>query len=147
MDNEERVISDTGSSFAAKIAAAATLWALVDRAQKAIETFKVEARKQGAPANQSVVHFNGDGMSQCKVVFPGPQVVLSPGFDEAEARKQLGPFFDVIFQTVTTLRSSDPAATAGFPPDVVRYLATITTLKPSTPRVSLATLPGVEEVK
>lgn len=147
IDQERRVINDPNAPLPAKIAAAAVLWELIDSATKALEPFKAEVRVAAQASRGPVVTFNGDGMSQCKVVLPGPTLRLTEDFNEDAARKALGPFYDSLFETKVQLRNPDPTHIASFPPNVTSYIATVTTLVPSTPRVSLRSLSGVEEVK
>jgi hypothetical protein len=147
IENERRVINDPNAPLPAKIAAAAVLWELIDAATKALEPFKTEVRAAAVATGQPVVSFNGTGMSQCKVVLPGPTLRLTDDFDPDEARKAVGFFFDNLFETRINLRNTDPAYTATFPPNITNYIAKVTTLIPSTPRVSLRSLSGVEEIK
>lgn len=147
IDQETRVINDPSAPLPDKIAAAAVLWDFIDRSTKVLERFKAEVRVAAAESKLPVVTLNGTGMSQCKVVFPGPTLKLNDPFDAAAARRVLGPFFDPIFETHVTLRSNDPNTITPFPPNVAVYMAGVTTLVPSTPRVSLKMLPGVEEVR
>lgn len=147
IDQERRVINDPNAPLPAKIAAAAVLWELIDAATKALEPFKTEVRAAAGAMGQPVVSFNGTGMSQCKVVLPGPTLRLTEEFNEETARRILGGHFDSLFETKVQLRNNDPAYIATFPPNVTNYIANVTTLTPSTPRVSLRSLSGVDEVK
>lgn len=147
IDQERRVINDPNAPLPAKIAAAAVLWELIDAATKALEPFKTEVRAAAVAMGQPVVSFNGHGMSQCKVVLPGPTLRLTDDFNVDAARKGVGLFFDNLFETKVQLRNNDPAYIATFPPNVTNYMASVTSLVPSTPRVSLRSLSGVEEIK
>lgn len=147
IDQQRRVINDPNAPLPAKIAAAAELWELIDSATKALEPFKTEVRAAAVAHGQPVVSFNGTGMSQCKVVLPGPTLRLTDDFNVDAARKALGSSFDNLFETKVQLRSVDPTYVASFPPYIALYMASVTTLVPSTPRVSLRSLSGVEEIK
>lgn len=147
IDQQRRVINDPDAPLPAKIAAAAELWELIDSATKALEPFKAEVRAAAVATGQPVVSFNGTGMTQCKVVLPGPTLRLNDNFVEEAARKALGSFFDNLFEVRAHLGVTDPTYVATFPPNVTTYMAKITTLVPSTPRVSLRALSGVEEVQ
>jgi hypothetical protein len=147
IDPERRVINDPNAPISDKIAAAAVLWELIDAATKALEPFKAEVRAVAVSSGQPVVTLNGTGMSQCKVVVPGPTLRLTEEFSVDGARRATGSFFDNIFDTKVTLRNPDPSYIATFPANVTVYVTNVTTLVPSTPRVSLRSLSGVEEIK
>ncbi len=147
IDQERRVINDPNAPLPAKIAAAAVLWELIELATKALEPFKNEVRAVAVATGQPVVTLNGNGMSQCKVVLPGPSLRLNDGVTEEGELTALGDLFPVIYETKLTLRNASPAFIAPFPPNIINHIATVTTLVPSTPRVSLRSLSGVEEVK
>jgi len=147
IDQERRVINDPNATFASKVAAAATLWELVESATKALNPFKTEVRALAVATGLPVASFNGEGMSQCRVVLPGPTLRLTEGFNPDDARKALGPLFDTLFETKVQLRHADPGFVATLPPNITTYMASVTELVPSTPRVSLRSLSGVEEVK
>lgn len=147
IDRERRVINDPNAPLPTKIAAAAVLWALIDDAKDVLEAFKASVRTVAVATGQTTVTLNGDGMSQCKVVLPGPSLKLNEDFREVTSRNVLGHYFDVLFETKVQLRNGDPSFIATFPAIVTNHMATVTTLVPSTPRVSLKSLAGVEEVK
>ena len=147
IDEQQRVINDPNAPLPAKIAAAAILWDLIDRATKVLEPFKAEVRAVAVATGQPVVSLNGTGMSQCKVVLPGPTLRLTDEFNVDAARKAVGGFYDNLFDTKVQLHNPDPSYVATFPTNVVVYINNVTTLVPSTPRVSLRSLSGVEEIK
>lgn len=147
IDHERRIINDPNAPLPAKIAAAAVLWELIDSASKALEPFKTEVRAVALVSRAPVVTLNGDGMSQCKVVFPGPTLKLNDGVTEEGERAVLGELFPALYEVRLQLRNNNPDFVASFPPNVSKHIATVTTLIPSTPRVSLRSLSGVEEIK
>lgn len=147
IDQQRRVINDPNAPLSSKIAAAAELWELIDSATKALEPFKNEVRAVALATGQPVVTLNGIGMSQCKVVLPGPTLRLNDGVTAYDELTALGDMFPVIYETKLMLRNASPAFIASFPPDITTHIASVTTLVPSTPRVSLRSLSGVEEIK
>lgn len=142
-----RVINDPNATIAAKIAVAAELWELINLATATLEPFKAEVRSIATPMGQPTVTLNGDGMTQCRVVLPGPTLKLNEGLDETQERLTLGEWFSPIYEVRLQLRSPNPNQFTTFPPWVGAHMATITTLTPSTPRVSLRHLLGVEEIR
>lgn len=144
---ETAVLTDPNAPLPAKIAAAAILWELIDECQKALEPFKQEVRAVALADGRTTVTLDGEGMSQCKVVVPGPSLRLQEGVTEASERAALGELFGTAYEVKLALRNTSPAFAATLPPAVQTHLATVTTLVANTPRVSLRTLPGVEQVK
>lgn len=140
-------INDPSAPLAAKVAAAAELWSLIDSCEAALEPFKKEVRELALATGKPVVTFEGDGLSQCKVVVPGPSLKLSPAATLEGERAALGELFNAIYEVRLSLRKADPTFLATFPPSVQAHISTVTALVENTPRVSLKSLPGVTPVK
>jgi hypothetical protein len=153
IDRELRVLTDPKSPTGAKIAAAATLWHIIEVATKALEPFKAEIRDIAAK-DPSLPHgkgtpsvtINGDGMAQVKVVFPGEHLKLLEGLQYATEREALKEYFDPLYKVRLELRNTSPNYLQGFPLDVRTHMAKVTAIVQQTPRVSLKSLQGVEEV-
>lgn len=144
---ELNVLTDTNAPLAAKVAAAAELWSLIDSCEAALEAFKKEVRGLALATGKPVVNFEGDGLSQCKVVVPGPSLKLSATATVESERAALGELFNALYEVKLALRKADPAFISTFPLSVQAHIATVTTLVENTPRVSLKSLPGVTPVK
>lgn len=144
---ETSIINDPGATIGAKVAAAAKLWQLVEDCQEVIEAFKTEVRKVAAAEGKPTVMINGEGLSQCKVVFPRPSLKLKEHLDIDNERAALGDLFDALFEVRIQLRKADPTFVATFPQSVQAHISNVTTLVTNPPRVSLMVLPGVEEIK
>jgi hypothetical protein len=139
-------LNDTAAPITAKVAAAAALWALIESAQEALEPFKREVRALAVASGESVVTLDGDGLTQAKVVVPGPSLKLTPAATVEGERLALGVLFNSIYEVKLSLRKADPTFIGTFPPEVQAHLAGVTDLVPNTPRVSLKSLPGVTPV-
>lgn len=140
------VINDTNAPLAAKVAAAAALWALIESAQEALEPFKGEVRALALAAGKSVLTLDGDGLTQAKVVVPGPSLKLTAAATVDGEKAALGDLFNAVYEVKLGLRKADPNFIGTFPPEVQAHLATVTDLVANTPRVSLKSLPGVTPV-
>lgn len=144
---ETAVLNDPSATLPSKIAAAAILWELIEECQRALEPFKQEVRAVAVADGRPTVTLDGAGLSQCKVVVPGPSLRLREGLSVEGERAALGELFDLVYEVKLNLRSTSPTAVATYPASVQAHLATVASLVPNTPRVSLKTLTGVEEVK
>lgn len=144
--SEIQVINDSAATLAAKIAAAATLWNLIEECEAAIKPFKDEVRLVAQQEGKPSVTFNGDGMTQCKVVLPGPTIKLKDGLSVEGERQALGELFNAVYEVKLSLRNASAAFIATLPLSVQTHLGYVATLVNSTPRVSLKSLPGVVEV-
>lgn len=133
--------------MATKIAAAARLWHLSEDIKAVLEHFKTEVRKVALETGKSVVTLDGEGLSQVKVIVPGPSLRLMDGLTVQGERDALGEWFNAVYEVKLNLRSANPAAVATFSPSVRSHMAEVTTLVENPPRVSLRHLQGVEEVK
>jgi len=140
-------INDPSAPMPAKIAAAAILWETIEQCEKVLETFKRDVRAVAVATGRPTVTLDGAGLSQCKVVVPGPSLRLREGLSVEGQRAALGELFDLVYEVKLNLRSTSPTAVATYPASVQAHLATVASLVPNTPRVSLKTLTGVEEVK
>jgi hypothetical protein len=140
-------INDPSAPMPAKIAAAAILWETIEQCEKVLETFKRDVRAVAVATGRPTVTLDGEGMSQCKVIVPGPSLRLREGTTEAGEREALGELFGTVYEVKLCLRSTSPMALSHLPPAVQAHLATVTDLVANTPRVSLKVLPGVEEVR
>jgi hypothetical protein len=143
---ETAVLNDPNASLPAKIAAAAILWELIEECHRTLEPFKRDVRAVAVADGRPTVTLDGEGMSQCKVVVPGPSLRLREGVTEAEERLALGELFGAVYEVKLVLRSTSPAVVANLPVSAQAHLATVTDLVPNTPRVSLKALPGVTPV-
>jgi hypothetical protein len=141
------ILTNPDAPVAAKIAAAAALWDAIERAEEALKPFKDTMRTLAVAEGKPSVTFNGEGLSQCKVVVPGPSLRLNDGITVEAARADLGPLFDLVYEVKLNLRSQSPAVVSTYPAAAQVHLATVTSIVPSTPRVSLKVLPGVEEIR
>jgi len=146
IDSEVTILGDRYATITAKIAAAARLWSLIEECQTAVEPFKAEVRDLAQKQNQPTVTLDGDGLSQCKVVFQRPSLVVKPGLTVEDERAALGDLFGVIFEVKLTLKNVDPAFIADFPKPVRDHISSVTTLVVNTPRVSLKSMPNVTDV-
>ena len=144
--SEIQVINDSAATLAAKIAAAATLWNLIEVCEAALKPFKDEVRLVAQQDGKPSVTFNGDGMTQCKVVLPGPTLKLKDGLSVEGERNALGELFNTVYEVKIALRNASPAFIATFPHFVQAHIGAVATVVASTPRVSLKILPGVVEV-
>ena len=144
--SEIQVINDSAATLAAKIAAAATLWNLIEVCEAALKPFKDEVRLVAQQDGKPSVTFNGDGMTQCKVVLPGPTLKLKDGLSVEGERNALGELFNTVYEVKIALRNASPAFIATFPHFVQAHIGSVATVVASTPRVSLKILPGVVEV-
>lgn len=140
------IINRPDAPLPAKVAAAAELWTLIERCQESLEIFKQEVRKLAVTSGKTSVTFDGEGLTQAKVVVPGPSLKLIPGVTVESERDALGELFDAIYEVKLQLRKADPTFLATFPPNVRRHISTVTTLVTNPPRVSLKSLPGVSQV-
>lgn len=145
-NQERRVINDPNASIADKVAAAATLWAFIEEAQKTIETFKGFIRPLAVATKDYVVVYNGTGMTQCRVVLPSSTLRLNEGVSIEGERARFGSLFPKLYNVTLGLYSVHPDYYNQFPPNIASHMAGVTTLVPSTPRVSLRILQGVEEL-
>lgn len=149
--SQTAILNDARATVAAKVAAAAALWDLIEKCEGALEPFKREMRNAavaqavGAALPASVVT-DGDGLTQCKVVIPAPSLKLNKGVTVEGERAALGELFNTVYEVELRLRKPDPRFLATFPANVQAHVATVTTLVENTPRVSLKTLPGVTDV-
>lgn len=141
------VINDPNAPLTAKVAAAAVLWSTIEACEAALEPFKREVRALAVATGKPVATFDGDGLSQAKVVVPGPSLKLSPAATVEGERAALGELFNAIYEVKLSLRKADPTFLATFPPAVQSHVSMVTTLVENTPRVSLKSLPGVTPVK
>ena len=140
------VINDPDATLASKIAAAAALWNVIEAADAALAPFKREVRDRAVATGKITVTFEGEGLTQCKVVVPAPSLKLNPGVTVEGERAALGDLFNAVYEVRLHLRKADPAFIATLPPSVQSHVSTVTTLVENTPRVSLKTLPGVTDV-
>ena len=147
IDEQVRTIHDPQAPTSAKIAAAAVLWNLIEQANAAMEFFKAGLRPIAVATGKPVVTLNGDGMSQCKVVLPGPTLRLNSDLTVEGERAALGDLFNTLYEVRLVLRDATAEFIGTFPPHVRQHFTTVATLVPSTPRVSLRALPGVEEIR
>lgn len=144
------VIRDPSADFSEKVDAAAKLWTLIENAQAALEEFKTQAREKALATRSSdsnKVLLNGAGLSQCQVTFPPPTLKINEGVNVDAEKAALGPYFNSVYEVRLGLRKSSLDFLDGFPVTVRRHMADRTTLVNNPPRVSLKTLPGVEEMK
>lgn len=139
-------LNDTSTPITAKVAAAAALWALIESAQEALEPFKREVRALAVASGESVLTLDGDGLTQAKVVVPGPSLKLTPAATVDGERHALGESFNTVYEVKLSLRNASAAVIATLPLSVQTHLAGVTSLVPATPRVSLKSLPGVTPV-
>lgn len=137
------LINDPAAPLASKVAAASALWNAIEACQEALEPFKREVRALAVASGKSTVTFDGDGLTQAKVVVPGPSLKLTPAATVDGEKAALGDLFDAIYEVKLSLRKADPTFLACFPPAVQAHVASVADLVPSTPRVSLKSLPGV----
>lgn len=147
ISTQTAIINDANATLAAKIAAAAELWTLIERCESALEPFKREVRDVAVKGGTGTVTFDGDGLTQCKVVVPTPSLKLNDGLTVDGERAALGDLFNAVYEVRLALRKPDPRFIATFPPAVQGHIASVTTLVENTPRVSLKSLPGVTPVK
>jgi hypothetical protein len=126
---EVAIINDPNASIGDKVDAAAKLWQLI------------------VASGQTSITINGNGLSQCKVTVPKPFLKLEDGLTVDDERTALGELFDAIYEVKLQLHKNDPTFLATFPQSVQAHMAGVTTFATNTPRVSLRTLPGVEEIK
>lgn len=141
------VINDNTAALTAKVAAAARLWTCIEECEAALEPFKREVRDAAVATGKPTVTLDGEGLTQCKVVVPGPSLKLTPAATVEGERAALGELFNAIYEVKLSLRKADPTFLATFPPSVQAHVSSVTTLVESTPRVSLKSLPGVSPVK
>jgi hypothetical protein len=146
IQNEVAIIDDPKATLPVKVAAAARLWALIDDAAAALENFKDHVRVLALKEHKDTVIFDGEGLTQCKVVCPRSTLKLKDGLDVDTERKALGDLFDVLFEVKLNLRDTDPDFVSNFPVPVQRHIASVTDLVTNKPRVSLKSLPGVSEM-
>lgn len=151
IENETKIINDATATLAAKVAAAAKLWALIEECQKALEPFKREMRERAlAQCGNAPLPFtcslDGEGLTQCRVVIPAPSLRLLDGVTVEGERAKLGELFDAVYEVKLTLRKPDPKFIGNFPPAVREHVASVTAIVDNTPRVSLRSLPGVDPV-
>jgi hypothetical protein len=144
--SEIQVINNPAATLAAKIAAAATLWNLIEQCESALKPFKDEVRVVAQQDGRSSVTLNGDGMTQCKVVLPGPTVKLKDGLSVEGERGALGELFHTVYDVKLSLRNTSPTFIATLPHFVQAHLGSVATVIASTPRVSLKILPGVTDI-
>jgi hypothetical protein len=141
------VIHDPNAPLADKVDAAAALWSMSLQCQDALEDFKQVIRTYAISENKPLVVVNGNGLSQCRVVVPRPGLNLREGLTPEGERAALGDQFDALYEVRLVLRKTDPTYLAVFPPEVQAHMASVTTLTTNVPRVSIKTLPDVEEMK
>jgi hypothetical protein len=79
------------------------LWRLVHRAQKALDTVKVIARKN-APEQPGVHRIEGEGKSYCTVSVSGPKATMRSGVDIDALRRVLNGDFDRLFATRISIK-------------------------------------------
>jgi len=140
------IINDTCAPFSVKVAAAAALWNVIESAGAALEPFKREVRDLAVASGKSTLTIDGDGLTQCKVVVPGPSLKLTPAATVDGEKAALGDLFNAIYEVKLSLRKADPTFLATFPPEVQAHVTGVTDLVANTPRVSLKSLPGVTPV-
>jgi hypothetical protein len=147
IENETKILNDPSTTLAQRVAAAAKLWTLIEACESALEPFKREVRDLAVAAGKPTVTIDGEGLTQCKVVVPGPSLKLTASATVDGEKAALGDLFNAIYEVKLSLRKADPAFLATFPPAIQGHIASVTTLVGNTPRVSLKSLPGVEPVK
>lgn len=144
---EAKIINDPSTTMAEKVQAAAKIWQLAEDCQTALEPFKAEARRVAQAEGKPIVTIDGEGLTQCKVVFQTPTLKLKDGLDIEAEKRALGAHFGAVYEVKLALRKGNPSYLATFPQPVQAHVASVTTMVENTPRVSLKILSGVEEMK
>lgn len=145
--HEANILRDESAPLPARVLAAAKLWNLIDACEAALKPFKESVRTLASEtANGTTVTFEGEGLSQCKVVLPGPSIKLREGLSVEGERDALGESFNTVYEVKLSLRNASAAFIATLPLSVQTHLAGVTSLVPATPRVSFKLLEGVEQV-
>jgi hypothetical protein len=148
ISHEANILRDESAPLPARVLAAAKLWNLIDACEAALKPFKESVRTLASETanGATTVTFEGEGLSQCKVVLPGPSIKLREGLSVEGERHALGELFNTVYEVKLSLRNASAAFIATLPLSVQTHLAGVTSLVPATPRVSLKLLEGVEQV-
>jgi hypothetical protein len=146
--HEAKILRDESAPLDTRVLAAAKLWNLIDACEAALKPFMESIRTLASETanGATTVTFEGAGLSQCKVVLPGPSIKLREGLSVEGERNALGELFNTVYEVKLSLRNASPAFIATLPLSVQTHLAGVTALVPATPRVSLKLLEGVEQV-
>lgn len=144
--HEVAIINDPFVPIGDKVDAAAHLWQLIVDCGEALDSFKTSVRKIALASGQASLTINGNGLSQCKVNIPKPSLGLKDGLIPEDERIALGDLFNTIYEVKLQLRKSDPTFLDTFPQSAQAHMAGVTTLVNNIPRVSLKTLPNVDEI-
>lgn len=146
--SEVDTLRNASATLAEKIAAAARLWDLQEEIKTALEGFKTDIRALPEVTTSdpgSTVTLEGKDLTRCKVTLPTPSLVLTTDPKVSDALTTLGPKdFNEVF--TVTLRVTNPKQLDSLPAQVRTWLGKITKMVVHPPRVSVKSLPGVQDV-
>ncbi len=110
LDEAMMLVGDENTPRTQRIAAGALLWRFMDEATNALDALKRDLRAEAASLACSVVAFEGDDHSLCRVLVSPRTLKVREGVTVDAAREALGDAFDTVFEARLALRSSSPSA-------------------------------------
>lgn len=149
LDEAMMLVGDENTPRTQRIAAGALLWRFMDEATNALDALKRDLRAEAASLACSVVAFEGDDHSLCRVLVSPRTLKVREGVTVDAAREALGDAFDTVFEARLALRSSSPSALESLTEDAREAFRALVTEVANPSRVSFrggsASAPALRE--